>query len=155
MWKQTVGVNKTSPRYEWPITPLGEDTIREDCGGDAAYLAEGRYKLLVGKVHQVRSEDKRTSPRARAPAPTKQHCRFCMHIYVCPTHACSISFTHMVGLKSCCCRRWRGVCPLPVGLVRPGPSESNATMGHVFAQLHRALYPPSPLLGAPDPTQEV
>ena len=34
------GVNRTSPRYEWPITPLGEDTVREDSGGDAAYMAE-------------------------------------------------------------------------------------------------------------------
>ena len=46
------GTNRTSPRHEWPITPLGEDTAREDCGGDAAYMAEGRYKLLVGRVYQ-------------------------------------------------------------------------------------------------------
>ena len=52
VWELITGGNKTSPRYEWPITPLGEDTVREDCGGDAAYMAEGRYKLLVGKVMQ-------------------------------------------------------------------------------------------------------
>eukprot|EP01047_Picozoa_sp_COSAG01_P020439 COSAG01_NODE_1163_length_11454_cov_3.546808_14_plen_219_part_00 len=52
VWDLISGANATSPRYEWPITPLGEDTVREDCGGDAAYMAEGRFKLLVGKVHQ-------------------------------------------------------------------------------------------------------
>jgi hypothetical protein len=45
-------VNSTSPRDEWPITPFGEDLKREDCGGDAAYMAEGRYKLIVGRVYQ-------------------------------------------------------------------------------------------------------
>jgi len=53
VWDLIIGKNKTSPRYEWPITPLGEDLDREDCGGDAAYMAEGRYKLLVGKVRQA------------------------------------------------------------------------------------------------------
>ena len=72
VWDLITGANTTSPRYEWPITPLGEDTVREDCGGDAAYMAEGkpplarlsfeqsegrcraagRFKLLVGKVYQ-------------------------------------------------------------------------------------------------------
>ena len=42
MWDLITGANATSPRYEWPITPLGEDTVREDCGGDAAYMAEGK-----------------------------------------------------------------------------------------------------------------
>ena len=45
VWDLIIGANDTSPRYEWPITPLGEDTVREDCGGDAAYMAEGKPAL--------------------------------------------------------------------------------------------------------------
>jgi len=51
MWDLISGSNKTSPRYEFSITPVGEDIVREDCGGDAAYMMGG-YKLIVGFVLQ-------------------------------------------------------------------------------------------------------
>ena len=55
VWDLITGVNTTSPRDEWPLTPLGEDAKRASGhGGDAAYMAEGRYKLIVGtKVQQA------------------------------------------------------------------------------------------------------
>ena len=73
VWSLISGHNLTSPRVEWPITPFGEDTKREGCsvgrvpkwadnalvhkywhgGRDAAYMADGRYKLLVGKIRQA------------------------------------------------------------------------------------------------------
>ena len=54
MWPLISFANRTSPRVEWPITPLGEGgpSDRARHGGDAAYMAEGRYKLLVGNVSQ-------------------------------------------------------------------------------------------------------
>ena len=52
VWPLITGDNATSPRYEWPITPMGEDLARCDTGGDAAYMAEGRYKLIYGKIMQ-------------------------------------------------------------------------------------------------------
>ena len=48
VWPLITGANATSPRVEWPLTPLGEDLSRSAHGGDAAYMAEGRYKLIVG-----------------------------------------------------------------------------------------------------------
>merc|ERR1712166_597106 len=51
MWPLIRGQNTTSPRYEWPLTPVGEDLLREDCGGDAAYMSGG-YKLIVGFILQ-------------------------------------------------------------------------------------------------------
>lgn len=60
VWPLLVGINSTSPRVEWPITPLAEDAgcgtmaceSRALNGGDAAFMAEGRYKLIVGDVRQ-------------------------------------------------------------------------------------------------------
>lgn len=53
VWDLITGANTTSPRFEWPITPFGEEAgTRALHGGDAAYMAEGRYKLLVGNVSQ-------------------------------------------------------------------------------------------------------
>lgn len=52
VWDLITGVNQTSPRFEWPITPFGEDINRCDTGGDAAFMAEGRYKLIVGSIRQ-------------------------------------------------------------------------------------------------------
>eukprot|EP00937_MAST-01D_sp_MAST-1D-sp2_P002290 g2290.t1 len=49
VWPLISGANSTSPRAEWPLTPFGEDTVRSEHGGDAAYIAEGRYKLIVGE----------------------------------------------------------------------------------------------------------
>lgn len=49
VWPLVSGTNLTSPRTEWPLTPMGEDTTRATHGGDAAYMAEGRYKLIVGE----------------------------------------------------------------------------------------------------------
>jgi len=51
MWPLITGRNTTSPRYEFPITPVGEDLLREDSGGDAAYMMGG-FKLIVGFVLQ-------------------------------------------------------------------------------------------------------
>jgi len=51
VWPLITGINSTSPRYEWPLTPMGEDLVREDCGGDAAYMMGG-FKLIVGFVLQ-------------------------------------------------------------------------------------------------------
>jgi arylsulfatase I/J len=48
VWDLITGANSTSPRVEWPLTPMGEDPERCDTGGDAAYMAEGRFKLIVG-----------------------------------------------------------------------------------------------------------
>lgn len=55
MWPLITGENRTSPRQEWLVTPRGEDVRRGGAvhGGDAAYIAEGRYKLLVGNVRQA------------------------------------------------------------------------------------------------------
>ena len=54
VWPLITGANATSPRVEWPLTPLGEDTVRSEHGGDAAYMAGGRYKLIVGsRVEQA------------------------------------------------------------------------------------------------------
>uniref|UniRef100_A0A7S2TXL1 Sulfatase N-terminal domain-containing protein n=1 Tax=Lotharella oceanica TaxID=641309 RepID=A0A7S2TXL1_9EUKA len=58
VWQVLSGQNMTSPRTDFAITPLGEDTNRpgEDAarhGGDAAYMAEGRYKLIVGYIRQA------------------------------------------------------------------------------------------------------
>jgi len=53
VWPLIIGMNETSPRMEWPLTPFGEDPARAPHGGDdAAYMAEGRYKLLVGQIRQ-------------------------------------------------------------------------------------------------------
>ena len=52
VWPLITGENATSPRAEWPLTPLGEDTVRSEHGGDAAYMAEGRFKLIVGGAVQ-------------------------------------------------------------------------------------------------------
>jgi arylsulfatase A-like enzyme len=53
VWPLISGASHTSPRVEWPLTPLGEDATRAKHGGDAGYMAEGRYKLLVGVVRQA------------------------------------------------------------------------------------------------------
>ena len=69
VWQLISGANATSPRVEWPLTPLGEMTAQgrngsgtgswagggapQPWGGDAGYMAEGRYKLLVGEVRQA------------------------------------------------------------------------------------------------------
>eukprot|EP01060_Flectonema_neradi_P015829 TRINITY_DN22473_c0_g1_i1.p1 TRINITY_DN22473_c0_g1~~TRINITY_DN22473_c0_g1_i1.p1 ORF type:complete len:537 (+),score=95.68 TRINITY_DN22473_c0_g1_i1:45-1613(+) len=53
MWDLITGKNTTSPRYEWSLTPLGESLSRSSDGGDAAYMSEGRYKLIVGKIRQA------------------------------------------------------------------------------------------------------
>jgi len=49
VWPLISGANATSPRVEWPLTPLGElgdgtaaALARAPHGGDAAYMAEGR-----------------------------------------------------------------------------------------------------------------
>ena len=43
VWGLLSGTTDVSPRMEWPLTPLGEDAVRAIHGGDAAYMAEGRY----------------------------------------------------------------------------------------------------------------
>jgi hypothetical protein len=43
VWGLLSGTTDVSPRMEWPLTPLGEDAVRAKHGGDAAYMAEGRY----------------------------------------------------------------------------------------------------------------
>lgn len=53
VWPLVTGANSTSPRVEWILTPLGEDPERAEHGGDAGIMAEGRYKLLVGRVAQA------------------------------------------------------------------------------------------------------
>ena len=54
VWPLIVGRNTTSPRVEWPLTPFGEEAgTRAPHGGDAAYIAEGRYKLLIGNIRQA------------------------------------------------------------------------------------------------------
>jgi len=54
MWPLITGANTTSPRVEWSLTPFGEEFgPRARHGGDAAYMAEGRFKLLVGVVRQA------------------------------------------------------------------------------------------------------
>eukprot|EP01063_Lacrimia_lanifica_P015644 TRINITY_DN22333_c0_g1_i1.p1 TRINITY_DN22333_c0_g1~~TRINITY_DN22333_c0_g1_i1.p1 ORF type:complete len:539 (+),score=165.43 TRINITY_DN22333_c0_g1_i1:33-1649(+) len=54
VWPLLTGANATSPRVEWPMTPLGEEAgPRAKHGGDAAYMADGRYKLIVGRIAQA------------------------------------------------------------------------------------------------------
>ena len=53
VWALITGTNKTSPRTEWALTPFGEDLQRSSHGGDAAYMSEGRYKLIVGVIQQA------------------------------------------------------------------------------------------------------
>ena len=48
------GATDTSPRVEWPLTPVGEEAgPRARHGGDAAYMAEARYKVILGDVRQA------------------------------------------------------------------------------------------------------
>lgn len=51
MWDLISGVNATSPRREWAMTPLGESIKASAHGGDAAYM-RWPYKLIVGHVQQ-------------------------------------------------------------------------------------------------------
>lgn len=51
LWPLISGVNGTSPRREWAMTPIGESTARDAHGGDAAYM-RWPYKLIVGRVEQ-------------------------------------------------------------------------------------------------------
>ena len=54
MWPLISGANKTSPRDEWSITPFAEEYgPRALHGGDASYISEGRYKLIVGNISQA------------------------------------------------------------------------------------------------------
>lgn len=58
VWPLISGANLTSPRVEWSLTPFGEDFTsangsRALHGGDAGFMAEGRYKLLWGSVAQA------------------------------------------------------------------------------------------------------
>eukprot|EP00039_Didymoeca_costata_P011473 m.161127 g.161127 ORF g.161127 m.161127 type:complete len:214 (+) comp15184_c0_seq10:1188-1829(+) len=52
MWPMISGVNMTSPRTEWMLTPLTDPMIPGRAGGDAAYIY-GRYKLLLNNVAQA------------------------------------------------------------------------------------------------------
>ncbi|KAJ8610168.1 hypothetical protein CTAYLR_008744 [Chrysophaeum taylorii] len=56
VWPLITGANRTSPRVEWPLTPLSErfgEEHTELVGGDAAYML-APYKLIVGdKIAQA------------------------------------------------------------------------------------------------------
>ena len=53
VWPLISGANRSSPRTEWPITPLGEQAgPRARHGGDSGYMLLP-YKLLVGRVRQA------------------------------------------------------------------------------------------------------